>query len=828
MKRREFLLSASKSAMLTKLAAPLAIAEGVVPANGSSRLRLSMDSNWLFHRGDANGAESPAFDDKAWTPVDVPHDWSILGPFAMDNPGGHRIGYLPTGIGWYRKALHVPQAGTRQARVEFDGVYMNSDVWINGHHLGRRPYGYSSFEYDLTPHLRTDGKPDILAVRVDNSQQPNSRYYTGSGIYRHVWLNIAGPVCVEHWGTAVTTQSVKGTNAAVRVAVQLRNTHAEKGTVLVRNTVFDDAGRSVAHAESKCDLAGTAQTVQQEIPIANAKLWSVEEPNMYVARTTLYRDGKLIDSYDTPFGIRTFHFDADRGFFLNGKNVKLKGVNMHHDLGALGAAFSRAAAERRLHLLKAAGCNGIRMAHNPPAPQLLDLCDRMGFLVIDEAFDIWSAPKQGVDFGYNLYFKEWAERDLRDMILRDRNHPSIILWSIGNEIPDKGKPNGVADCKFLAKITRDTDPTRPVTAGCNFITHANASGFAEVLDVVGYNGGGGSSNYYDSDHAKYPARKMYGSEVPHTAQTRGVYISTPEHCSSFPEAFVEMNYEQSWRKTKDRPFFAGEFRWISFDYLGEPTRHIAFHIPALKQDARWPLRSSEAGIIDMCGLPKDAYFFYQSQWSQKPMVHLLPHWTWPEKTGRVIRVWSFTNCDAVELFLNDRSVGRKTMTSNGPLHLEWEVNYAPGTLRAIGFRGGKEVCNTEVKTAGKPAKIALRVERVSITADGKDVVYLQAAVTDEAGIMAPDANHRIHFSVQGAGRLVAVDNGDTMSHESFQGSSIAAFSGMCIAVVRASRSAGEIHVQASAEGLQSGSAMVSARPAKRTSKPHSAPQEAHL
>jgi beta-galactosidase len=806
--RRQFLIATSQAALLTRLGSRMrAQAWSDAPVR-PPRQRICIDRDWFFYRGDMPGGEAAGLDHSSWRKLDVPHDWSIEGPFAKGNPGEQRVGYLPSGIGWYRKVLDVPPH-SRHVAVEFDGVYMNSDVWINGRHLGRRPYGYSSFRYDLTPHLKADGSPNIVAVRADNSKQPNSRYYSGSGIYRHVWLEATNDICVDHWGVAVSTAGVSDGRASIRVETTLRNTAEQRGAVSLRTEIWKN-GVQVAEASSEVTLGPATSKVAHDIAVRRPKLWSPDTPEMYLARTTIKKFGKTLDRYDTPFGIRKFHFDANRGLSLNGTQTKLKGVNLHHDLGALGAAFYEPAAERRLLLLKEMGCNAIRMAHNPPAPQLLDLCDRLGFLVIDEAFDEWSAPKEQTPYGYHLYYGEWAERDLRDMVLRDRNHPSIILWSIGNEIPDKGTAEGVQDCKLLSDIVHRTDATRPVTAGVNVIQSANKSGYAQVLDVVGYNGGGNSSAFYDSDHQQYPERKMYGSEVPHTAQSRGIYKSDAHHCSSYFEAFVEMSPEMSWRKTRDREFFAGEFRWIAFDYLGEPTRHIAFHIPAPKQDARWPLRSSEAGICDMAGLPKDAYYFYQSQWTQKPMVHLLPHWTWTE-AGQLINVWVFSNCDEVELFVNGRSQRRKAFTHDGPLHLEWSVPFEKGTVLAVGWQNGKEVCRQEIKTAGPAMRVDLHAERPNMHSNGTDVVYLRATVKDAAGVTVPDADERVTFEVNGPAKLIAVDNGDTECHESFQSTSIPAFSGMCIAVVKSTGGVGAITVRAISPGLQEARATIVSR-----------------
>lgn len=813
MDRREFLLGAATTVVLSQVAPPVSETshEDSAVRSAAQRIRLSIDQGWRFQLGEVKNGYDVSLDDSHWRLLDIPHDWSIEGSFSSDSPSGPMGGYLPAGIAWYRRSLALPQLkqGARMF-VEFDGIYMNSEVWINGRYLGKRPYGYTSFEYELTDFLRDDGAANLLAVRVDNSLQPNSRWYSGSGIYRHAWANLTSSIAVDHWGAFVTTLRADSRQACLQLEIRLRCGDLHPGKVRVSTDISDSDGTVVASVSEEQEAAESPTTYSFQVRVDRPNLWSPETPYLYLLRIVVSAKGRITDEYSTTLGIRTLSFDPDHGIILNGMPTKLRGVCIHHDLGALGAAFFDFAAERRLMSLKRMGCNAIRLAHNPPAPQLLDICDRMGFLVIDEAFDEWSVGKGNICGGYHLYFQGWAEQDLRDMILRDRNHPSVIMWSIGNEIPDKGQQGGVNTCKWLSEIARRHDPTRPVTAAINDIEIANKSGFAQMIDVVGYNGGGGSAFFYDIDHARYPRRKMYASEAPHTAQTRGVYRSSPEYCSSYDETFIDLTYEDSWKITKERDFLAGEFRWTGFDYLGEPARHGALHIPKREHDANWPARSSEAGVLDTCGFEKDAYFFYQSQWTTEPMLHLFPHWTWGDNIGAQVRVCCFTNCDFVELFLNDRSMGRKYAFRNGPLHVEWTVYYEPGTLQAVGWKDGIQQCEQIVRTAAPAARIELKPEDVTLEARNQNMAFIRATITDQYGNPVPDARNCVAFSISGPASLLAVDNGDTNCHQPFRGQTISAFQGLCLAVVRGT-GIGLVTVKATSPGLQPDLAVLQSR-----------------
>ncbi len=797
MNRREFILGAGSGAVLAELKTAQAPSSNAISRSLSvnpGRRRMLFDLDWLFYRGDIEHGERPDLDDRSWKPLNLPHDWAIAGPFDINCPCGWTEAYLPAGIGWYRKTFTLPRSESkRTVRIEFDGVYMNSDAWINGYHMGHRPYGYISFAYDMAPYINWGGE-NWLAVRVDNSLQPNSRWYTGSGIYRHVWLTITDPVHVDLWGVYVTTPQVNNPTT-VEVQTTIVNEQTESAAVQLETLILDPFNKEVASAKLKRTVGGKGRrTFTQRFRVGEPRLWSHRDPLLYTARSVV-RSGELLDNCDTRFGIREVKFDADHGFLLNGAPTPLRGVCLHHDLGALGAAFIDAAMERRLQLLKAMGCNAIRTAHNPPAPQLLDMCDRLGFFVMDEAFDEWKVGK--MQYGYHLYFDQWAKRDLHDMIVRDRNHPSIVLWSIGNEIPESVRPEGAVTAKMLRDIVHKNDGTRPVTSAIPSIQRANRSGFAEVLDVVGYNSGSAFS--FDRDHQRYPGRKMVGSEFPHTVQTRGVYNSDENHCSSYDVCFGDATMEAGWNLLQQRPFVAGSFRWSGVDYMGEPSPHSWYHLPYRK--LRWPSRSSETGVMDTCAFPKDAYYFYRSRWTDAPMLHLFPHWNWEGHEGEAISVWCYTNCDRVELYLNGRPMGMLFTSYTPDAHLRWVVNYEPGVLRAVGWNGERQVCLHDIRTAGKPDHILIHADKDRIRADVRDLVHITCRIVDAAGNPVPNASNRVRFEVEGPGRIVGVDNGDSASHESFHASQRKAFNGMCLAFVQAVQPTGSIHFTATSDGL---------------------------
>lgn len=782
------------------------------------RQHLNWDADWHFHLGDLPGAEAPAYVATGWEAVHLPHDWAILGPIDEDNPGGGKMGYYPGGIGWYRKSFTLPEGQPGQrVFVQFDGVYMNSEVWINGHLLGKRPNGYVSFQYELTPHLRAG--ENVMAVRVDNAVQPSSRWYSGCGIYRHVWLTLTSASHLVYNGLFVSTPEVSAERALVRVEAEVAAGPQAK-TLQLRQEVLRD-GRVLA--ASATERVATEGPTRQELTLPEPRLWSPDTPELYTLRTTLLEGEQVVDVVETPFGVRTLRFTTDRGFFCNDVNLKLKGVCLHHDAGGVvGAAVPLEVLERRLRLLKDMGCNALRTAHNPHAPEFYELCDRLGFFVMAEILDEWRMAKPSQEAnGYNRYFAEWAERDVEDSIRRDRNHPSVVMWSLGNEVRERGTAQAVADAKVLVDLSHRLDPTRPTTCAINFITEANASGYADAFDITGYNDGGGSIFEYRYDRITYPDRLFIGTEHPHSPQTRGVYLTTnyrresldhypgePDYApqevftewanghyrSSYDNCFIWTNIRDSWRQTAQLPYIMGEFRWAGIDYLGESD---------------WPTRASQSGIIDLAGFPKDHYYLYQSLWAEKPMVHVLPHWTWPGKEGVTIPVIAYTNAEEVELFLNEKSLGRLPMTID--YQIRWDVPYTPGTLRAVAYSDGRAVAETVHHTAEAAAALRLQVDQQTVVAGSRAVMHLEVDVVDAAGHFVPKADNRVRFVLDGPVELLGVENGDPVDHDPHQVPERRAFMGKCLAVVRLTEGSGPIRIRVEAEGLEAASAEVAVR-----------------
>ena len=790
------------------VAAFLALLVAAPWSAAAQRSTLDFDRAWRFHLGDVPGAEAAGFDDSGWRTLDVPHDWSIEGEFSDTNPAGAHGGALPGGVGWYRKALAVPQADSgRLVFVEFDGVYRNSEVWINGQYLGKRPYGYSSFRYELTPHLRYGRARNVIAVRVDNAQQPNSRWYSGSGIYRHVRVVTTSRVHVDHWGTYITTPEVSADSARVAIRTTVRNAARADQAITLRTTVYDAAGREMATASSDGRLAADSVIeIAQDLIVRTPTLWSLERPYLYRAVSRVMCQGGPCDEYTTPFGVRTFGFDVDRGFTLNGQRLKIRGVCLHHDLGALGAAVNTRALERQLQIMKQMGVNGLRTSHNPPAPELLDLTDRMGFVVLDEAFDMWKKGKTKYD--YHLDWDEWHVRDLSDLVRRDRNHPSVIMWSIGNEVPEQwnNDTSGITIARELAGIVRALDPTRPITAADNNTDPSNPLFRSGALDLMGL-------NYHHQAWAdfpkNFPGQKFLATETTSALNTRGYYDQPSDSVAAYggrrttrgpaPNENYRISsydhrraawgslHEESWREIKQYDFLSGMFIWTGFDYLGEPTPY------------GWPARSSYFGIVDLAGFPKDPYYMYQSEWTEPPMVHVFPHWNWTP--GDTIDVWGYTNGDEVELFLNGASLGVKRKQGD-VFHLMWRVAYAPGTLRAVARKGGRVTATEEVKTAGPPVRVALAPDRSTLRADGADLSFVTVQVLDRAGVPVPTADHLVRLRVSGAARIVGVDNGDQISHASFQADRVRLFYGKALVIVQAGERAGTATLTAEGEGLE--------------------------
>ncbi len=781
-----------------------------VSAKAQNKNVQDFDQNWTFNLGDVTNAQNTDFNDSGWRKLNLPHDWSIEGKFAKENPATPEGGALPGGIGWYRKTFTIPESSKNKIiSVDFDGVYQKSQVWINGHLLGFRPNGYISFRYNLTPYLFYGTKKNVIVVKADNSVQPNSRWYSGSGIYRNVWLITNNKVAVDHWGTFVTTPQVSNQSASINVKTMVRNYTGASQNATLTTVVYDASGKIITMKTTPgITIKDSIKEVSQDFTVSNPKLWSVEKPYLYRIVSKVTDDYSVSDTYQTPLGIRYFNFDADKGFSLNGKYMKILGVCDHHDFGSLGAAVNTRALERQLEILKGMGVNGIRTSHNPPAPELLDLCDKIGFVVMDEAFDCWERGKAKYD--YHLYFKQWHKKDLQDQVLRDRNHPSIIIWSIGNEIPQQGDTSALRIAPELAAIVHGLDTTRPLTTANDRPDTSNKIIKSGAIDLIGY-------NYHEFDYAKfhdrYPGKKFIATETTSGLETRGHYDMPSDSIRIWPSRYDKpftggnpdnsvsaydnvrpawgSTHEMTWKVMKKYNFLSGMFVWTGFDYLGEPTPYS------------WPSRSSYFGIVDLAGFPKDVYYMYQSEWTDKTVLHIFPHWNW--EAGKTVDIWAYYNhADEVELFLNGKSLGIKKKTGDD-LHVMWRVKYQPGTLKAVSRKNGQVVLTTEVKTAGKPAKIQLTADRSAIKANGKDLSFITVKILDKDGNLVPDASNLVNFKINGEAFIAGVDNGDPVSHDSFKVDYRKAFNGLALAIVQAKEKAGKVSFTATSAGLPAAS-----------------------
>ena len=802
----------------------------------AARYRQSFDAQWRFALADSAQMSNTDYNDASWRVLDVPHDWAIEGDFYAGNPSGAGGGALPGGTAWYRKHFNIGHSTAQtstdakgqhsmsdaQYYIEFDGVYMNSTVYVNGHEVGFRPYGYSSFEYDITPYVHEGD--NVVAVRVDNSDQPNSRWYSGCGIYRHVWLTQTHPIHVRHWGVHVETQP----DGTVRVKADIDNPSKKK--LSVTHTLYAPSGQAVAR--------GQGEISKFKVPRQRLQLWSCESPHVYKVLTEVRADGQLVDTYETTTGFRSLRFDAATGFWLNGKSLKINGVCEHHDFGCLGAALNEDALHRKLTKLKTMGVNAIRSSHNPPAPELLAMCDTMGLLVMDESFDMWRRRKTQND--YARFFDEWHERDLTDLVLRDRNHPSVFMWSIGNEVLEQWSSaeadtltleqanlilNAGHDASTLAKegelsvqslltqhladIVRRYDTTRPITAGCNEPSPGNHLFKSGSLDVIGFN--------YHHQWAKdvpqnFPGKPFIFSESVSALQTRGFYMmpsdsiyTAPKEwwlpytdptymCSAYDNMHASWSstHEETWDVVKHTPFVGGQFIWTGFDYIGEPTPY------------GFPARSSYFGLIDLAGFPKDTYYMYQSEWTSKPMLHLFPHWNW--LPGQTIDLWAYYNqADEVELFINGKSQGvrrkagkqeeggKAELQLSTPYHVAWRVTFEPGEVRAVSRKDGKVVCEQVIRTAGQPHHL-----RLSTDYQGKELRFVRVDIVDAQETPCPLAEDQLYFTVDGSATIIGTDNGCQTSMERFTAPQRKAFFGKCLVVIK-----GKGTLKAQAVGLGS-------------------------
>jgi beta-galactosidase len=833
----------------------LSLAPVSTRAAGSNtpRLELAADSGWKFLLGDPSGAEAPSLADSAWRKVDLPHDWSIEGRPDKDNPTGAGGGFFPAGVGWYRKTFSAPADWQgKRVTIEFDGVYRNAAVYLNGRKLGTHAYGYTGFTFDLTPDLNFTS-PNVLAVRVDNSAQPNSRWYSGAGIYRHVRIVVTAPTHVQHWGVFITTPKVSDVSATVSINTKVANESANSTQVTLETKLYDRAGREAGGTKSSLEISsGKDMEAAQTITVANPALWSPASPVLYRAVSRIRKDGKLVDEVVTPFGIRSISWSAEKGLLLNGKTIKLTGGSVHHDNGPLGAAAFDRAEERKVELLKAAGHNAVRTAHNPPSPALLDACDRLGLLVLDEPFDTWKANKAKFDYGID--FDEWWKSDISAMILRDRNHPSIVIWGIGNEIPELEVERGRELGKQLADQVRSLDTTRPLTLAFPGNTTApNAQAVFLLLDITGY-------NYnlipaYAADHRQLPTRIMLTTE-------------------SYPSKVFPL-----WQISQDHPFVLGDFVWTSMDYLGESgigawsygtpqQAQVAAQImggladtsmvdklflgmangvdmtSALGQMAAdpemkaamavmfhgYPWHASACGDLDLIGYRKPQSYYRDIVWNGGDRVYAtvrlpepegkkiiavgwavyptLPSWSWPGQEGKELEVEVYSGAEKVRLFLNDKLIGEKLTGREQEFKATFSVPYAPGTLKAVGMRSERAVAQSVLTTTGHAAKLRVTADRTVLQADGQDLSFLAIEALDAEGRLQLNADQELQFSITGPGVIAAVGNGDGQDDASYQADRRKLFQGRALVVVRASRQTGPITVTAKMPGLPAGSVTI--------------------
>ncbi|MFE0515015.1 glycoside hydrolase family 2 TIM barrel-domain containing protein [Streptomyces sp. NPDC058964] len=860
--RRSVLVAATAAPTAgTFLGAPGASAAETSGGAGGRRT-VPLRDGWRFALVDPGGTTDPAgafadaadpgYDDSAWRQVAVPHDWSIEQTPTTDNGTTSGTGFFPGGLGWYRIAFTLPPScAGKRISVEFDGVYMDAYVHCNGTEVGRHPYGYTGFALDLTDLLHTDGDTEnVIAVKVQN-RLPSSRWYSGSGIYREARLVVTEPVHVARWGTFVTTPDITAERALVRVRTDVVDESGAGADVEVRSRIVGPDGHTVARTSSTVTVTGRAGETH-ELTVPRPRLWHFDAPHRYTLETELRVAGATTDTYRTVFGIRGFRFDPDEGFSLNGTHTKIKGVDLHHDQGALGAAISVDAVRRQMTIMKSMGVNAFRTSHNPPSPQMIQVCEELGIVMMVEAFDCWRTGKTRYDYG--RFFDEWCERDATEMVLAARNSPAVVLWSIGNEIPDSTSTAGLAMADRIIGAIKAADDTRPLVIGSDKYRSVPARGSAADLMLARLDGLGlnyNTAKSVDALHAAYPHLFLFESESSSETSTRGAY-QEPEHLNTgenhTPGRRATSSYDNnlaSWtmsgeyghKKDRDRKWFAGQFLWSGIDYIGEPTPYNVF-----------PVKASFFGAVDTAGFPKDMYHLFRSQWVTEPMVHLVPM-TWNHEAGDTVEVWAYANVPSVELFLNGKSLGvrefdtktttdgraylettepsgdDKTVTggpypgsytspngSAGKLHLTWKVPFEPGELKAVARRDGKAVATDALRTAGAPHAVRLTADRKSLAADGRSLVFVTADIVDAHGVVVPDAEHLIAFDVSG-GSLAGLDNGREESAERYQASTRTAFHGKALAIVRSGTRAGRLEVTARVDGLRKGTATVRTTPA---------------
>jgi beta-galactosidase len=775
--------------------------------NGTERKQL-FDYDWKFFLGDVSEAKANDFNDASWRKLDLPHDWSIEGKVNPKNPTKGAGGYFPAGIGWYRKTFNVPEEWkAEKIAIYFEGVYMNSEVFINGKLLGVHPYGYTSFSYDLTPYLNF-GKENVIAVRVDNSQQVNSRWYSGSGIYRHVWMKVTNPVHVAQWGVDITTPNVSSKEATVVVKTKIKNETAFAQSVVVKTLLWNKNSKSVGNGQVEVEVpANSEKEITQTIQVSNPMLWTPETPHLYQAQIQVIKDGKVLDDTKTNFGIRSIKFTPENGFQLNGKTVKINGGCVHHDNGCLGAAAYDRAEVRKIELLKAAGFNAVRSSHNPPSEAFLDACDRLGLLVMDESFDCWNVGKNNND--YSKYFNEWWQRDLDAMVLRDRNHPSIFMWSIGNEVPERGKPEAVKTATMLIDALKKMDNTRPVTSA---IVESGKGwrimdSLMAVHDVAGY-------NYHlhsaPDDHKRVPSRMIV-------------------HTESYPkDAFV------NWKLGQENNYVIGDFVWTAIDYLGEAGIGRTFYsgeTPGENWDNdMFPIHAAYCGDIDLIGWRKPISHYRSMLYNDNEKLYMAVRepepepleiketwwsvwptwesWTWPGFEGRMIQVEVYSKYPKVRLFLNDKLIGEQATTREQQFKATFSVSYTVGILKAVGVENDKEMESTILQTAGDATKIKLTADRKEILANGQDLVFVTVEIKDKDGIIQPNSSNRLHFKIDGPGVIAGVDNANIKDTDSYVDNTRKAWKGKALVVIKSNHQGGEIKLSVASNGLEGNSIVI--------------------